>query len=227
MPTIDTTASAFVAGLITSVHCAGMCGPLACAWLVGGGGQPAHPLRDTMLYHAGRLTSYGILGFTAGAVGSWPLQWFHHGAGIVLPWLLVLAFAAVGLGLDRWLPRPRFFSSLISRMRPRLHRLGSATRASCIGLFTPLLPCGPFYLMFGLAMTGGSGAQGAQFTVAFGLGTLPLLALMQTSARWLNLRLSPVTLRRVQRGIAFSAAVVMAWRLRGTLAGDFELNCCH
>src|SRR4029078_14863 len=103
-----------------------------------------------------------------------------------------------------------------------LHHLGSATRATCIGLFTPLLPCGPLYLMFCLAMTGGSGAQGAQFTVAFGLGTLPLLALMQTSARWLNLRMSPVTLRRVQRGIAFSAALVMAWRLRGTLAGDFE-----
>jgi hypothetical protein len=204
-----------------------MCGPLACAWLIGGPGKPGHPLRDTALYHAARLTAYGMVGFAAGAVGAWPLQWFHHGAGIVLPWLLVLAFAAVGLGLDRWLPRPRLFNSLISKFRLRLHGLGSAARASSIGLATPLLPCGPLYLMFGLAMTGGSGVQGAQFTVAFGLGTLPLLAVMQTATRWLNLRLSPLTLRRVQRGIACSAAMVMAWRLRGTFTGDFETICCH
>ena len=65
MPTIDTTASAFVAGLVTSVHCAGMCGPLACAWLVGNADRPSHPLRDTSLYHGARLASYGIVGFTA------------------------------------------------------------------------------------------------------------------------------------------------------------------
>lgn len=227
MPAIDTTASAFAAGLVTSVHCAGMCGPLACAWLMGGAGRPAHPWRDTTLYHGMRLAAYGLLGFVAGAVGSWPLRWFHHGAGLVLPWLLVLAFVAVGLGLDRWLPRPKIFGALVFRLRLRLRDLGSATRASLVGLATPLLPCGPLYLMFGLAMTGGSGFQGAQFTMAFGLGTLPLLALMQTSTRWLHLRLKPETMRRVQRGLAFSAAVVIAWRLRGTLGGDIPLTCCH
>ncbi|MCE9518074.1 MAG: sulfite exporter TauE/SafE family protein [Verrucomicrobia bacterium] len=195
MPTINTTASAFVAGLITSVHCAGMCGPLACAWLVGNADRPSHPLRDTSLYHGARLFSYGIIGFIAGAIGTLPLRWFHHGAGIVLPWLLVLVFLGVALGLDRWLPKPRLLSKPIAALRLRMLKFGTAARASLIGFATPLLPCGPLYLMFGLAMAGGSGARGAEFTVAFGLGTLPLLALMQTSARWLNLRLSPGSMR--------------------------------
>jgi len=227
MPTIDTTAGAFVAGLVTSVHCAGMCGPLACAWLVGGANIPSHPLRDTSLYHGARLAAYGIIGFIAGAIGALPLRWFHHGAGIVLPWLLVLAFLGVALGLDRWLPKPQVLSRPIAALRLRMLKFGTAARASMIGFATPLLPCGPLYLMFGLAMAGGSGARGAEFTVAFGLGTLPLLALMQTSARWLNLRLSPGTMRHVQRGLALSTALVMAWRLRGTLTGDLEPSCCH
>src|SRR4051812_2021681 len=99
MPTIDSTAGAFVAGLVTSVHCAGMCGPLACAWLVGGN-KPSHPVRDTSLYHAARISSYALVGTAAGALGILPLRWFHHGAGMVLPWMLVLAFLVVALGLE-------------------------------------------------------------------------------------------------------------------------------
>jgi sulfite exporter TauE/SafE len=227
MPAIDTTASAFVAGLVTSMHCAGMCGPLACAWLVGGSNQPSHPLRDTSLYHGARLAAYGVVGFIAGSIGTLPLRWFHHGAGIVLPWLLVLAFLGVALGLDRWLPKPRFLGKPISALRLRMLKFGGGARAALIGFATPLLPCGPLYLMFGLAMAGGSGGRGTEFTVAFGLGTLPLLALVQTSARWLNLRISPGTMRHVQRSLAFCAALVMAWRLRGTLTGEFEPACCH
>ena len=224
---IDTTASAFVAGLVTSVHCAGMCGPLACAWLVGGSGKNSHALRDTSLYHGSRLLAYGTVGAIAGAIGVMPLQWFHHGAGVVLPWMLVFAFLAVALGLERWLPKPQFLSRPMATLRMRAMKLSTTLRATMLGLATPLLPCGPLYLMFALAMAGGSSAQGAQFAVAFGVGTLPLLALMQTSARWLNLRASPVTMRRVQRGLAFAAALVMAWRLRGTLAGDEIPTCCH
>lgn len=227
MPAIDTTAGAFAAGLVSSVHCAGMCGPLACAWLVGGHGQAPHPLRDTSLYHAARLAAYGIVGFIAGSIGTLPLRWFHHGAGIVLPWLLVLAFLAVGLGLDRWLPKPQLLGGPISALRTRMLKSGAAARAALIGFTTPLLPCGPLYLMFGLAMAGGSGGRGTEFTVAFGLGTLPLLAVMQISARWLNLRIDPATMRHLQRAIAFSAAAVMAWRLRGTLTGEFESTCRH
>ncbi|MDB6140780.1 MAG: hypothetical protein JWO94_3852 [Verrucomicrobiaceae bacterium] len=222
MPLIDTTAAAFMAGLITSLHCLGMCGPLACSWAVARGSDYTFA-RDTALYHGSRLASYAAVGALAGALGTAPLAWFQHGTGV-----LVIMFAVVGLGLDAWMPRPLLLSRPMARIRFKAMRLGSMARACLIGLATPLLPCGPLYMMFGLAMANGSAARGAEFTAAFGLGTLPLLALGQTQLHRIGIKLSSAALKRVQRGMALLAAVVLAWRLRGSLGfGDIEQGCCQ
>jgi len=221
--TIDTTASAFLAGLVTSLHCVVMCGPIACTWAIGS----KHLMRDTALYHGSRLFSYTVIGTIAGAIGTMPLNWFHQGGGLVLPWLLVLVFFGVALGLDRWIPKPVFLSRPVARLKLWSQKISSAARASLLGAATPLLPCGPLYLMFALAMANGSAAKGGQFAAAFGFGTLPLLWLAQTQMSLLNVRLGPGTTRWVQRGLAFSAAVIMAWRLRGTLVGEAQPTCCH
>lgn len=225
MPTIDTTTAAFVAGLVTSLHCLGMCGPLACSWAVARGNNTTF-LRDTTLYHGSRLLAYTLVGALAGALGTQPLRWFQHGSGVLLPWLLVLAFAIVGLGLDAWLPKPALLTRPMARIRFKAMQMGSMARATVIGLATPLLPCGPLYMMFTLAMANGSAERGAEFSAAFGLGTLPLLALGQTQLHRIGIRLSPVGLKRVQRGMALAAALVLAWRLRGTLTGE-PVSCCH
>lgn len=229
MPTIDTSAAAFVAGLVTSLHCVGMCGPLSCSWVTGGKGAANGFLRNTTLYHGARMLSYALVGALAGALGVLPLKMFHSGAGIVLPWLLVLAFIIVGLGLDAWLPKPAVLVAPIARIRLAALKLGAATRAAVIGLATPLLPCGPLYLMFGLAMANGSALRGSEFAVAFGLGTLPLLFLAQTQLQWLGGRLQPATLKKIQRGLALVAALIMAWRLRDTLGPESDVtpSCCH
>ena len=224
---IDTTAAAFMAGLVTSLHCLGMCGPLACSWAVARGSDWTF-MRDTALYHGARLGSYALVGALAGALGTAPLAWFQHGTGVLLPWLLVLMFAVVGLGLDAWMPKPALLSRPMARIRFKAMGLGSMARASLIGLATPLLPCGPLYMMFGLAMANGSAARGAEFSTAFGLGTLPLLALGQTQLHRIGIKLSPVALKRLQRGMALLAAVVLAWRLRGSLGfGEIEHGCCQ
>jgi uncharacterized protein len=225
--TIDTTASAFIAGLVTSVHCVAMCGPLACAWAVGKTEGPSTFVRDTSAYHGAKLVSYTLVGGIAGALGTMPLRWFQHGTGALLPWLMVLMFALVAFGAERWLPKPAFLSKPMARVRLWAFRLPSLSRASLLGFATPLLPCGPLYLMFALAMANGSAVKGAQFAAAFGLGTLPLLWIAQTQLRLINLRLTPQHMRWMQRGLAFSAACIMAWRLRGTLIGDPTPTCCH
>ncbi len=230
MQAIDTSAAAFLAGLVTSLHCVGMCGPLSCSWALGKAGAPSagHSfLINTSLYHGSRLVSYGLIGAIAGLIGIVPLRWFQHGGGVLLPWLLVLAFVLVGLGLETWFPKPAILSKPIVKLRLAAMRLSGSLRASLLGFATPLLPCGPLYMMFALAMANGSPARGAEFTVAFGLGTLPLLWLAQTQLHWLGGRLQPATLRKLQRGLALTAAVIMAWRLRGTLTGDDVPTCCH
>jgi sulfite exporter TauE/SafE len=201
-----------------------MCGPLACAWAVGAS-KNFH--LGAAAYHSARIAAYATIGALAGALGMLPLKWFHHGAGLVLPWMLVVIFAAIALGLDRWLPKPLFLSRPIAHARQRILGVPPLARAALLGAATPLLPCGPLYLMVALAMANGSALRGGEFTFAFGLGTLPLLWLAQTQMRLLNLRVGPNTTRYVQRGLAFCAALVMAWRLHGTLTGASELTCCH
>lgn len=224
---IDTSAAAFMAGVVTSVHCVGMCGPLSCSWAISskGGGF----MRSTALYHAGRLVAYGLAGAAAGAIGAVPLAFFQHGAGMVLPWLLVLAFTLVGLGLDAWLPKPSFLSAGLRRVQTAAFKLKSTLRAAILGLATPLLPCGPLYMMLALSSANGSAAQGSGFAVAFGLGTLPLLFLAQTQLHWLGVRLQPATMRKLQRGLALMTAVILAWRLRDTLdfGSSAPASCCH
>lgn len=223
MQQIDTTAAAFVAGLVTSLHCAGMCGPLACSWAVARGGSSF--IRDTALYHSMRLTAYGLAGAVAGALGTVPKEWLQHRGVAFFPWLLVIVFVLVGIGADAWLPKPAWLALPMARLRLRAASLGGAARASLIGAATPLIPCGPLYMMLTLALVNGSAGKGCEFSVAFGLGTLPLLAIAQTQLHRIGLRLSPVAMRRVQRGLALTAACVMAWRLRGTLTGE-DASCC-
>jgi len=148
---------------------------------------------------------------------------------IVLPWLLVLAFAIVGMGLETCLPKPQFLRAGVRRIQTFAFRMPSATRAGLLGFATPLLPCGPLYLMFALAMANGSALKGAEFAFAFGLGTLPLLWIAQTQLHVISGRVQPQTLRRIQRTLAFTAAVIMPWRLRGTLDFGSEAvpSCCH
>lgn len=226
MAVIDTSGAAFLAGLVTSVHCVGMCGPLSCSWAVKPG--PGFAV-NTGMYHGGRLVAYAGAGALAGALGVMPLRWFQSGAGLVLPWLMVVAFALVGMGLDRFLPKPMWLSAPLRKLQTWAFRMRPRSRAALLGLATPLLPCGPLYVMLGLAMANGSAQRGAEFAGAFALGTLPLLWVAQGQLHWMGGKLSPVALRRMQRGLALAAALVMAWRLRGTISFDESggLVLCH
>lgn len=226
MQGIDSSVAAFIAGLVTSVHCVGMCGPLSCSWALSQkkSAGPETFLAATGAYHSARLLAYALLGLLAGFVGMMPMEWIG-GTGLrVLPWMLVAAFAFFALGLDAWLPKPAMLARPLRRLQQKAFQQSGVVRAGLLGLATPLLPCGPLYLMLLLAMANGSAAKGAEFALAFGLGTLPLLWLAQTQLNRLSSRLKPVTLKRVQRGLAFAAAAVMAWRLA---TGADGMPACH
>ena len=67
--------------------------------------------------------------------------------------------------------------------------------------------------------------------LAFGLGTMPLLWAVQANFGWLRVRLSPAWMTRLQVTLALVAALVISWRLRGTIGfnGVTEAanSCCH
>lgn len=166
--------AAFLAGLVGSPHCMGMCGVFAVAC----GGA-----RRGVAWHAGRLTTYAMLGALAGAFGR------------VLPGPAWVAMA-VSVALLVW-----FSAALAGLVRepalriPGLRRLtnrasegdGPGSRA-LLGLATGLLPCGLVYAALAVPLASGSPFTGALAMVVFGLGTVPALMALTLGARRLVLR---------------------------------------
>jgi len=212
---IHTPSAAFVAGLVTSLHCAGMCGPLAC-WL-----SPVRADDDEATifatYQSARLASYGLLGAIAGGVGALPLSWLSQGVVRFLPWALVLFFLALALRLEKRVPKPMFAVRWLLKLQTWNRGRSRIAVAATLGCATPLIPCGPLYFLVGIAALSGSVVRGLEFMLAFGLGTLPLLWFSQVQFGLLRRWLSPAAIVRVQVGIATVAALVIAWRLRSTL----------
>lgn len=179
-------ATVFLAGLLGSAHCAGMCGGIAAA--LGATDRPARRAWQPLLYHVGRIAGYATAGAIAGALGA--------AAGSVFAvsrWgeILRLATAAVVIviGLDlalgssarsRWLRTPeRWGARLWARIVPRARRLLPAApvpRALMLGVLWGWLPCGLVYSALIAAAVAGDPWRGSATMMAFGLGTLPAMA---------------------------------------------------
>lgn len=188
---LATPLAALVAGLATSIHCTAMCGPLACALQV-------RPLE----YHASRLISYSAAGVFCGALGQTVAAFLQGGTTRIVPWAFAVVLIVLGLGWDKKIPQPRFMAGFL--LRARLNR--------SLGWLTPLLPCGPLWLMLGAAAITGTWSSGGLHMAAFALGTIPLPLLLQTQAGRLQQRLSPQAARWTQQTIAFVSAGVLVWR---------------
>jgi len=90
----------------------------------------------------------------------------------------------------------------------------SATRGGlAMGLATPLLPCAPLYIFFAACLATGSAIQGAEFSLAFAIGTVPLLWASQLGMQKLQIKIGPKWSKGVQRSIALLAALFIAKRL--------------
>lgn len=226
---VNSPAAAFVAGLVTSLHCAGMCGPLACG-LMPLRGERADGATIATTYHVSRLLGYAVLGAVAGGLGRTPLTWVSQSSLRWLPWLLVLFFLVLALRLDRYVPKIGALGRVVWRVHAWMRGRSRVQTAAAIGLATPLLPCGPLYFLVALALVSGSPRRGLEFMLAFGLGTVPLLWLAQSQFHWVRQKLSPLWLDRTRLALALVTAATLGWRLRATLGfpGPDPMNfVCH
>jgi len=123
---IELIAGAGVAGVVGSIHCIGMCGSFAVAC----GGTA----RESFFWHAGRLTTYMVLGALAGAFGG-SIPGPGWVAGVVSTALIVY-FAAVLAGL---LPEPQVSIPGVQRAASRLISKPEAGARYLFGLVNGLL----------------------------------------------------------------------------------------
>lgn len=218
---------AFLAGLVTSLHCAGMCGPLAC-YLAPKPGSGTSFSTVTSLYQAGRLLSYTVIGILAGALGMVALGWvdvYQHSLSRFLPWLLVVFFLMVALRADKFLPKPAVIGKALGKLQRKAQGLPRPLAGLAVGILTPLLPCGPLYAVFGLALMTQSPVRGGEFLLLFGLGTLPLLWIVQAAFNRWQTAISPVAISRIQRGLALVVAIILGIRLYFFETGQQGLFC--
>lgn len=207
-PNTVTLGGLFIAGLATSLHCAGMCGLLTCGLGIAGRG-PA--LASVGTYHFCRLVGYAIAGAIFGFVGGriglhLPL------AGIPwLPLLLILFLLAITVGLDKRLGAIPGLGKAVMRIRMKTVNFPPVPRAAVVGLATPLLPCGPLYAMLALALAGGSAVRGTEIMLAFGLGAIPGIWAVQIGSSWMNRKLGARGFLVAKRSLAAVAAISLMW----------------
>lgn len=232
LSTVNTPLAGFVAGLVVSIHCVGMCGPLGCALLAGSGRSPGGSRQGAIAsYHFARMLSYALIGAIAGAAGGVLSAFFSLGLTRYFPWVFAAVFVLFLLGWEKKLPPIPYVSGWFFRVRLRAASMNRVVTGSLLGAFTPLLPCAPLYLLFGAALFSGSALNGAALLAAFAIGTMAPMWFLQSQFVRLQTRFSPITLLRVQKGLATISIVLVLWRFYagGELSAETGLPlpaCC-
>ncbi len=191
-----TLAAAFVMGLMGSVHCAGMCGGIACALTMrlpqAARRSPWRLLPWLLAYNTGRIGSYTLAGGIAGLIGAQSLGVLPLAGAQRVGLLVSGAFLVlVGLYLGGWWP----VLARLERQGARIWRRVEPVGRRFLPMSTPLhalgagavwgwLPCGLVYAALVWSLAAGSAGHGALLMFAFGLGTLPMLLGAGALGRW-------------------------------------------
>ena len=210
--------TAFMAGVLGSGHCFGMCGGIA----TGLGTVSAHKTvkgpqaLSAVLFNFGRLLSYAALGLLS--------AWILGQAGEILnvpKWSMILRLLTavmillIGLqflfnwqllgGLERAGAR---VWKIVLPLAVRASSLPGGSGRLLLGLCWGLLPCGLVYSILLTAAAASTPLSGALIMLSFGLGTLPSMLGMSLAAPALAAFLSDRWARRLMGAAMVLLAVL-------------------
>ncbi len=216
----------FLVGLLGSMHCIGMCGGFVALYTLRKPVEvPSWPYH--LLYNAGRVLTYSLLGGILGQIGSFAS---YAGSRRLLPSIVLLISGCImvlmGLNIagvigkrvaleDTGLTDTRFFRSAMHRLLSRQ----TVWATFLFGLLLGLLPCGLLYPVLIHAATSGGFTQGALTAFVFGLGTVPamlsfgyLVSHIRPHMKLVLYRMAAVLiillgLQALLRGLAFSGLI--------------------
>ena len=172
IPTVDESLSLFMiflVGLLTSVHCIGMCGSINLAVVLKG---EKTSIKRPLFYNTGRVISYTFVGALAGLLGSvFSFSDTLQSSIIVIAGFFMLV---MGLSMIGWLPKSLYF--LIPKMPVKFKSsLSNDKGPFYVGLLNGFMPCGPLQAMQLYALSTGSVLLGALSIFLFAIGTFPLM----------------------------------------------------
>ncbi|MCY6353804.1 urease accessory protein UreH domain-containing protein [Clostridium sp. ZS2-4] len=161
----------FIVGILTSLHCVGMCGGIMLSQSMSEeSSNKLSAIKPAILYNAGRVFSYTILGGIVGALGSVISLSLNFKAGIQILaglFMVIMGLNMIGFSLFRKfnIKLPWSFCSI--KKKP--------SSPFIVGVLNGFMPCGPLQTMQLYALATGSALKGAVSMFLFSLGTVPLM----------------------------------------------------
>ena len=231
--------TAFILGLLGSMHCVGMCGPIAFMLPVDRENS-WRKATQVFLYHFGRILTYSIMGLLFGLIGKGLYlfgmqQQLSIGLGIfmilavTLPFVFVKKLKITG-PYYKWLAKLR--SSLGSLLKKRTYKA-----LFTIGILNGFLPCGLVYMAIIAAVASGGALEGAMYMAFFGVGTIPLMTIAVYSSKFISTKfklriqkLVPVFVVLIGvlfilRGMGLGIPFISPEPMSDLAAGVTQMNC--
>jgi len=180
--------SAFIMGFIGSLHCVGMCGPIAMM-------LPADISKRWMfifgkvIYNSGRMLTYSFLGLFVGFIGESTSYFISQKTlSITLGMLILIAIFLPKSLLYKLSLNPQIFrfTNFIKSSLSSLFKKRSLITQFFFGILNGLLPCGLVYAALSGAFLTENITDGMLFMFLFGVGTLPMMLGVSLGAKWLR-----------------------------------------
>lgn len=209
MTTEMTLLSAFLAGLLGSAHCIGMCGGIVGALTMT---LPAHVCQShwrllpyLVTYNIGRIGSYTIAGVLLGFLGAQFAQLLPlENPRVIAMWVTGLFMIALGLYIGSWWQALTLLEKSGAYLWRKIEPFGrrfipvkNPWEALALGFVWGWLPCGLVYSILVFSLGSGSAWQGGLLMLSFGIGTLPMLLAMGATAQWLTRFAHKLIVRRM------------------------------
>jgi len=165
--------TALIMGFAGSLHCAGMCSPLAMAVT-----SPKPFMLIKIMYNSGRIFTYGILGAIAAGFGSVFMITPYQG---IVSFIIGAVFLLIGIGAISGIRIP-FLTAVLNNFTGHLKKqfhfwLNKKTHFAVLfmGMLNGLLPCGLTYLALTYCFIMPAPSEGFWFMILFGVGTWPVM----------------------------------------------------
>ncbi len=170
--------SALFFGLFSSLHCIGMCGPIAMMLPVDKNNS-AKKVIQIMIYHMGRLTSYASLGLIFGILGKgFYMAGIQQQLSIVVGLLMII----IAIVPERVFMKYNFSKPVYKLISKVKTSLGSQFKRKTpdalftIGVLNGFLPCGLVYAALFGAIAMSSLTLSISYMLLYGLGTIPMMS---------------------------------------------------
>lgn len=169
--------AALTIGFAGSMHCVGMCGPIALMLPVYGNGT-AGKVTGALLYNAGRIVTYSLLGVLFGLLGkSFVIAGYQQALSLVMG-VLILVYFLLPANIKSRVGMSKIIAPALGKIKSLLSGfLTKRTAGSLLltGVLNGLLPCGLVYLAVAGAIATGDVFKSSLFMAAFGAGTVPAM----------------------------------------------------